>query len=249
MASHWPWNTSPVCLVTGGARGLGLEVAVGLARQGATVLVGGRDPAAVAKVVEERRGDSPLRALDSPLDISDDRQVAAAADAVRDGHGRLDVLINNAAAYVDWSESASGADLEQSRAVMEVNLYGAWRMIQAFRPLLTASGHPRVVNVASGAGSHGDPKYGLTARGGAAASYGISKAALLALTASLAAEWADTPIMVNAVDPDLTATWPGAEAMGGRPAEVSAAGVIWAATLPDDGPRGGFFRDTQPLAW
>ncbi len=92
-------------------------------------------------------------------------------------------------------------------------------------------------------------QFGLTRRGGAAASYGISKAALNALTATLAAELADTPILVNAVCPGLTATWPGAEQMGARPVGEGATSVLWAATLPDDGPRGGFFRDGEPLGW
>jgi NAD(P)-dependent dehydrogenase (short-subunit alcohol dehydrogenase family) len=96
------------------------------------------------------------------------------------------VLVNNAAAYADWGETAAGADLAASRAVMDTNLYGTWRMIQTFLPLLRRSEHPRIVNVASGAGSHSDTRYGLTARRGAAASYGISKAAVLALTATLA---------------------------------------------------------------
>ena len=69
------------------------------------------------------------------------------------------------------------------------------------------------------------------------------------MTSKLAAELEDTPVIVNAVDPDLTATYPGAEAMGARPVAESAKGVVWAATLPDDGPRGGFFRDGQPLPW
>jgi NAD(P)-dependent dehydrogenase (short-subunit alcohol dehydrogenase family) len=106
--------------------------------------------------------------------------------------GRL-VLVNNAAAYADWTETATGAGLAASRAVMDTNLYGTWRMIQAFLPLLRRSEHPRIVNIASGAGSHGDEQYGLAARHGAAASYGISKAAVLALTATLAAELGDTP--------------------------------------------------------
>jgi NAD(P)-dependent dehydrogenase (short-subunit alcohol dehydrogenase family) len=132
---------------------------------------------------------------------------------------------------------------------MDTNLYGTWRVIQAFLPLLQAGTHPRIVLVASGAGSHGDTRYGLAARGGAAATYGISKAAVLALTATLAAELADSPVVVNAVDPDLTATWPGAEQMGARPPEQSVPGVVWAAGLADDGPRGGFFRDGQPMPW
>jgi NAD(P)-dependent dehydrogenase (short-subunit alcohol dehydrogenase family) len=89
----------------------------------------------------------------------------------------------------------------------------------------------------------------LAARRGAAAAYGVSKAALNALTSTLAAELSETPVIVNAVCPGLTATYPGAEAMGARPVADSAAGVVWVATLADDGPRGGFFRDRESLGW
>lgn len=179
------------------------------------------------------------------LDVTDAAAVAAAARELP----ALDVLINNAAAYVDWTETVSGADLQAARQVLETNLYGPWQLTQALLPALRGSAGGRIVNVSSGAGSHGDPAVGLGARGGAAASYGISKAALNALTTTLATELAGTGILVNAVCPGLTATWPGAEAMGARPVDRSAAGVVWAATLPADGPTGGFFRDGAPLPW
>ena len=159
------------------------------------------------------------------------------------------MLINNAAAYVDWGETASAADLDAAVGALSTNLLGAWRTTQALLPLLRRSEHPRIVNVSSGAGSHGDEQFGLARRGGAAASYGVSKAALNALTSTFAAELAGTPVLVNAVCPGLTATWPGAEQMGARPVAAGAASVVWAATLPDDGPSGGFFRDGRPLAW
>jgi len=237
-------------LITGSAGGLGRAVGEALALRGATVLLSARDPAKAAAAAAQPAGEGAgaLRSLPAGLDVADAGSVDAAARAVADLAGRLDVLINNAA-YVDWGETATGADLTTSRAVMDTNLYGTWRMIQAFLPLLRRSDHPRIVNVASGAGSHGDKQYGLTARRGAAASYGISKAAVLALTATVAAELDGTPVIVNAVDPDLTATWPGAEAMGARPVSASMPGIVWAATLPDDGPRGGFFRDGRPHPW
>ena len=252
-SQSWPWPQPPVCLVTGSTRGLGRAVAEALVAGGAVVLVSARRPdAAQAAAAELGAGDADVgvaRAIPVPLDVTDPAAIAQAAAWVDREYGRLDVLINNAAAYVDWGETASTADLAVSRAVLETNLYGAWAMVQAFLPLLRNSAHPRVVNMASGAGSHGDTRFGLTARHGAAASYGVSKAALLALTATFAAELADSPIVVNAVDPDLTATWPGAEQMGARPASHSVPGIVWAATLPDDGPRGGFFRDAQPHPW
>ena len=239
-------TTSPVALVTGAARGLGLEVARQLGEQGYATLVAARD-VAVARVATE--GMTGVTVLDVPLDVSDPHSVTAAAAAVRAHPRRLDVLVNNAAAFVDWTESATGADLDEAEHVMAVNLFGPWRMAQAFLPLLAASAHPRLVNVSSGGGSHADEQFGLTRRGGAAASYGISKAALNALTATLAAELAGSPVLVNAVCPGLTATYDGAEAMGARSVQESARSVLWAVMLPDDGPRGGFFRDGRPLGW
>jgi NAD(P)-dependent dehydrogenase (short-subunit alcohol dehydrogenase family) len=245
----WPGESPPACLVSGASGGLGRAVAGQLARAGGTVVITSRDPDRAAATAAELAGAGDVRALPGGLDIADAASVDKAARAVAALTGRLDVLVNNAAAYADWGETASGADLAASRAVMDTNLYGTWHMIQAFLPLLRCSEHPRIVNVASGAGSHGDKQYGLTARQGAAASYAISKAGVLALTATLAAELDGTSVIVNAVDPDLTATWPGAEAMGARPVAASVPGIVWAATLPDDGPRGGFFRDGRPHPW
>ena len=228
-----------VVLVTGSAKGIGREVARQLTERGETVIVSARDGARARQVADE------LGARAVELDVTDDASVAAAADAI----GELDVLVNNAAAFVDWSEMASAADLATAREVIDTNLLGTWRVTQAMLPLLRRSAHPRIVMVSSGGGSHADEQFGLTRRGGAAATYGISKAALNALTATLAAELASTPVLVNAVCPGLTATWPGAEQMGARPVADGGASVLWAATLPDDGPRGGFFRDGEPLGW
>ena len=236
-------------LVTGAARGLGVEVARQLAAAGATVLVAARSVDAAERTAAALAGDGDVRALGRPLDVADAASVAGTADAVQAAAGGLDVLVNNAAAFVDWAETATGADLEQAAAVVQTNLFGAWRVVQELLPLLRASAHPRIVNVSSGGGSHGDEAFGLTKRGGMAATYGVSKAALNALTATLAAELRDTPVLVNAVCPGLTATFDGAEQMGARPVADGAASVVWAATLPDDGPRGGFFRDGAPLPW
>jgi NAD(P)-dependent dehydrogenase (short-subunit alcohol dehydrogenase family) len=238
-----------VVLVTGAARGIGKEVARQLAGLGATVLVSARDADHAQAAAKELRLTGDVRPLPVDLDVADDTRGHQAAAALERDPGRLDVLVNNAAAYVDWAETAAGADLAATRQVLEVNLFGPWRLTNALLPLLRRSPHPRVVNVSSGAGSHGDDQFGLARRGGAAASYGISKAALNALTSTLAAELAGTPILVNAVCPGLTATWPGAEAMGARPVTEGAASVLWAATLPDDGPSGELRRDGQPLPW
>jgi NAD(P)-dependent dehydrogenase (short-subunit alcohol dehydrogenase family) len=106
--------------------------------------------------------------------------------------------------------------------------------------MLRASDHPRIVNVSSEAGS-------LAGMGGGTPAYTASKAALNALTRMLAAELRSERFLVNAVCPGWVATDMGGH--GGRPVSEGAAGIVWAAALPDNGPTGGFFRDGRPLPW
>jgi NAD(P)-dependent dehydrogenase (short-subunit alcohol dehydrogenase family) len=157
-----------------------------------------------------------------------------------DDPGRLDVLVNNAAIHYDTWQQALGADLDVVREALETNTFGAWRTCRAFVPLLRRSDHGRIVNVSSGAGS-------LASMGGGTPAYNDSKVALNALTRMLAAELRGTGVLVNAVDPGWTATDMGG--LGGRSVEDGAAGVVWAATLPDDGPTGGYFYDGEAEAW
>jgi NAD(P)-dependent dehydrogenase (short-subunit alcohol dehydrogenase family) len=240
-------NGRPVAVVTGAGRGIGREVARQLAARGHTVVLAARGDRALPAAVDLVAAGHEAHALD--LDITDPGSVAGAADRVGSAYGRVDVLVNNAATAADLDQTAISADLDHVREVMETNLYGTWRVTQAFLPLLKAAGRPRVVNVSSGSGSHGDPVFGLASPGGTRCAYSVSKAALNALTSALAAELAGTGILVNAVCPGLTATFAGAEELGARPVSEGAAGVVWAAMLPDDGPTGGFFRDGHPLPW
>jgi NAD(P)-dependent dehydrogenase (short-subunit alcohol dehydrogenase family) len=237
----------PVALVTGANRGIGLEVARQLARRGMTVVIGARE-AAKGEAAAGELASEGLDVRTAVLDVSDGASVGRLAAEIGTEFGRLDVLVNNAAAYADWSETASGADLENSKTVLDISLFGAWRVTQALLPLLRRSGRGRIVNVSSGAGSHGDPQFGL-ASGPSAASYAVSKAALTALTSKLAVELEGSGILVNAADPGLTATAPGMEEMGARPIPQGASSVVWAAALPDDGATGGSFRDGKPLPW
>ena len=237
-----------LALVTGAGRGIGFEVVRQLAQHDFTVLLTARDEGKAAAAAQTLTPNG-LKVQPASLDVTSDASVRQLAAAVDREFGRLDVLVNNAAGFVDWSETAATADLQAAHAVLETNLFGGWRTSQAFLPLLRRSTHGRIVNVSSGAGSHGDQQFGLTTNGGTAASYGISKAALNALTAKLAAELAGTGVLVDAVCPGLTATAPGMEAMGARPIAEGAASVLWAELLPDDGPSGGFFRDGKPVPW
>jgi NAD(P)-dependent dehydrogenase (short-subunit alcohol dehydrogenase family) len=239
-----------VALVTGAGRseGIGFAVCRQLAEQGLTVLLTARNQAHAAAGAQALV-DAGLDVRSYALDVTNQASVEQLAAAVEREFGRLDVLVNNAAAVADWAETASDADLNAARATLDANLFGPWRVSQALLPLLRKSPHGRIVNVSSGAGSHGDQQFGLTTGNGGVASYGVSKAALNALTAKFAAELAGTGVLVNAVCPGLTATAPGMEAMGARPVSEGAASVVWAALLPDEGPSGGFFRDGQPLPW
>ena len=228
-----------LALVTGAGRGIGEEVARQLARAGMHVLVTARDATTAERVAAEVGGTGLA------LDVTDPEAVAAAV-AVAADLGGLDVLVSNAAAFADWQETALTSDLEALDAVWHTNVVAPWRLAQAFAPQLADSAHPRLVLVTSGSGSHGDPDFGLAA-GPAMASYAVTKAAANALTRKLAA--ALPGVLVNAVDPGLTATAPGMEAMGARPVADGAASVVWVATLADDGPTGGFFRDGRPHPW
>ncbi|MFI6930632.1 SDR family oxidoreductase [Streptomyces sp. NPDC050287] len=229
-------DTATVTLVTGANRGIGKEVSRQLAARGHTVIVTARAEDAARKAAEEiGRGAEALA-----LDVTSAEDVARVTREVAERHGRLDVLVNNAAILYDTWQRAVTADLDVVREANETNLYGPWQLTQALLPLLRASAHGRVVNVSSEAGS-------LASMGGGTPAYSVSKAALNALTRMLAAELRGDGILVNAVCPGWVATDMGGA--GGRPVADGAAGIVWAATLPDSGPTGGFFRDGDPVSW
>lgn len=247
--SDGAWERS-VALVTGVGRaeGIGFEVCRQLGAKGYTVLLTARNEEK-ARELAARLAAEGLDVRAEKLDVSDAEDFVRLAAHAEAEWGRLDVLVNNAAGLSTFGEKTSSADLEAAHLILETTLFGSWRACQAFLPLLRKGVSPRIVNVSSGAGSHGDPLFGLTSGNGMGPSYAISKAALNALTTALAQEVRTSGILVNAVCPGFTATFPDAEKMGARPVSAGAAGIVWAATLPDDGPTGGFFRDREPLAW
>jgi NAD(P)-dependent dehydrogenase (short-subunit alcohol dehydrogenase family) len=186
-----------VVLVTGANRGIGQELARQLVLRGDTVVLTARDLAKAertAATLPDRQ-----RVLARRLDVTDPATIEQVAADLDRRHGRLDVLVNNAAIHYDTWQQASTADLQVVREALEANLLGAWQTSLTFLPLLRASGHGRIVNVSSEAGS-------LASMNGGPPAYNVSKAALNALTRLLAGELRRDRILVNAVCPGWVAT-------------------------------------------
>jgi NAD(P)-dependent dehydrogenase (short-subunit alcohol dehydrogenase family) len=232
-------RASTIALVTGANRGIGLEVVHQLAKRGMRVVLGARDQAK-GEIAARSLTQKGLSVFPCQLEVTDQQSIDRLCADVTTNFGRLDILVNNAAILYDTWQQATTADLNVVHTALETNLFGVWRMCQAFLPLLRQSDAGRIVNVSSESGS-------LASMGGGTPAYSVSKAALNALTRILAAELAGAGILVNAISPGWVATDMGGT--GGRPVSEGAAGIVWAATLPDDGPTGGFFRDGKSLPW
>ncbi|MFJ4222278.1 SDR family oxidoreductase [Curtobacterium luteum] len=236
----------PTALVTGANKGIGYAIAEGLGTKGLRVLVGARDATSRDEAVARLRA-AGVDAHGITLDVTDDEGVRAAAAEVEQRFGRLDVLVNNAGVSgpfdpVTWTQDPTSLDLDVVREVVDVNVYGVVRVTNAFLPLLRRSPAPRIVNASSSMGSLGRQP------GPIMAAYAPSKTFLNGITTQYARAFADTPIIVNAACPGLVATDFNGFA-GDRTAAQGAATAIRLATLPDDGPRGGFFEDDGVVPW
>lgn len=237
-----------IALVTGANKGIGLEVAAGLGRRGFTVLLGARDEAR-GRAAAARLQESGLDVRYAPLDVNGDESVDAAARAIDDEFGHLDVLVNNAAVKLERTPSPpSECSLATVRETFETNVFGVIRVILAALPLLRRAPAPRIVNVSSGLGSltlatTAGTKY----QEKPLLSYNVSKSALNSVTVQFANELLGTACKVNAVDPGYTNT--DMTGSGSRTPEAAAAVVIVLATLPTDGPTGCFFDERGPLPW
>lgn len=234
-------DNARIIVITGASRGLGRAAALRLAREGHRVVATARHAEDLGPLRDELAADG--HHVDcQPLDVTDDASVAALARWLDGRFDRVDSLVNNAGISIQgWGTGVQDLSVEALGTTLNTNLYGVLRVTQALLPLLRKSRAGRIVNLSSGMGQLAD-------MGSGAPAYRISKTALNALTRILAAELKDTPIKVNAVCPGWCRT-----DMGGNEAprspEEGIDTVAWLATVPDDGPTGGFFRDRKPIPW
>ncbi|HEY5820524.1 MAG TPA: SDR family oxidoreductase [Propionibacteriaceae bacterium] len=243
-------STEPkVALVTGANKGIGYEIAAGLGGLGWAVGVGARDDGRREAAVAQLRS-AGVDAFGVPLDVTDDASVTAAAALIEDRFGRLDVLVNNAGVTGGMPQEPTLVSPEQVRAVVETNVIGVIRLINAVLPLLRRSSAPRIVNMSSGVGSlarqtsTSDPG----ATGPISGAYSPSKTFLNAVTVQYAKELQDTNILINLACPGFVATDLNGF-RGVRTPQQGAAIAIRLATLPDDGPTGGYFEDAGVIPW
>ncbi|HEY0207531.1 SDR family oxidoreductase [Acerihabitans sp.] len=242
-------------LVTGGARGMGLEICRQLAARGATVVIGARDEAKARDCADALRGRG-YQAVGIKLDVTSAEDREAAYAYLSKTYASLDILINNAGIWLDSANAATPPDRPPSaaseadvRGTFEANFFAPVFLSQRLLPLLRRSSGARIVNVSSIRGSlthlsdPASPVYPIKAL-----AYDTSKAALNAFTILLAEELRGSHIKVNAIHPGWVRT-----GMGGGQADLSpeegARTAILYAGLDDDGPTGGFFYQDERLPW
>ncbi len=230
-------NAKRTALVTGANRGIGLETSRRLATMGLRVILTAR----IGKDAEQeaaKLAKEGLAVSAEQLDVTKEDAAELLATKLAKMEARVDVLVNNAGVYPQ--RGVLDAPLESYREALDVNFWGALRTIRAFVPAMLKNGYGRIVNVSSGSGSFGEGLEG-------PAPYCVSKVALNALTVKLAQELRGD-VKVNALCPGWVRT-----RMGGSNADLavedSVDTILWLATLPADGPNGGYFRDRKPIPW
>jgi NAD(P)-dependent dehydrogenase (short-subunit alcohol dehydrogenase family) len=229
-----------VALVTGANRGLGLETSRQLLAKGLTVVLAGRDDAAL-EGARRTLAHSEQHAMTVRMDVTDAESIVAAHKTVTERVGSVDVLVNNAAVLLFENDDVLSIPHDAYRRTFETNVFGVIEVCRAFAPDMMRAGYGRIVNVSSGAGQ-------LATMSAYAPSYSMSKAALNAFTRILAHAYRDGGVMVNAADPGWVRTDMGGPSAPRSPQE-GADTIVWLATLPEDGPTGGFFRDRRAIDW
>lgn len=229
-----------IALVTGGNRGIGLEICRQLAKLGIRVLLGSRDPAKGAVAAAELiAAKLPVEVREA--DVADDYSILKCMDWIRRDVGRLDILVNNAGIMIEDNDVPPEEELRIIRETMQTNVYGPLLLSRLAIPIMKSRRYGRIVNLSSGMGS-------LTEMGAGYIAYRMSKASINVVTRVLAAETEGMGILVNSADPGWVKT-----DMGGRGANRTvykgAETPVWLATVPEGGPTGGVFRDRKAIPW
>jgi NAD(P)-dependent dehydrogenase (short-subunit alcohol dehydrogenase family) len=228
-----------VALVTGANRGMGLETARQLLERGLRVVMTGRDEGATERA-RRTLGDAQ-RAVTVRLDVSDRSSITAAYDTIVKDVGTVDVLVNNAAVLLFEDSDVLSIPPDGFQRSFDANVLGVIEVCRMFVPPMAERGYGRVVNVSSRAGQ-------LSSMSTYAPAYSISKAALNAFTRILAATYRGQGVLANVVDPGWVRTDMGGSAAP-RSVHQGVETTVWLATLPDDGPTGGYFHDRRSIAW
>jgi NAD(P)-dependent dehydrogenase (short-subunit alcohol dehydrogenase family) len=242
-------STKKIGLITGANKGIGLETARQLGKQGVTVLAGARDEAKANAAADELRKEG-LDVHGIVIDVNEEASIREAAARIEREYERLDILVNNAGVMLDDKKrKPSEQSLDAWRKTFETNLFGLVATTQAMLPLLRKSDAGRIVNLSSILGSitlHSTP--GSPIYDSKQPAYDVSKSAVNAWTVNLAWELKDTPIKVNAAHPGWVKT-----EMGGEGAQMEiedgAKTSVALATLGPDGPSGGFLHMGETLPW
>jgi NAD(P)-dependent dehydrogenase (short-subunit alcohol dehydrogenase family) len=238
-----------IALISGANKGIGFETARQLGQQGITVLLGARDFAKGLAAAETLKQEG-IEAQAIQFDVLSSADIQAAVAKIEQDFGVLDILINNAAILTETlgTNTALTVSEEDLRKTFDSNFFAVIAVTNAFLPLLRKSSAGRIVNVSSIVGSLGiqsDPKAGMNSK---VLAYDSSKTALNAYTIHLADALKDTKIKVNSAHPGWIKTDMGTEAaMFDIP--YGAKTEVYLATLPEDGPTGGFFHLEDALPW
>ncbi len=241
-------QTKKIALVTGANKGIGREIARQLAKKGMTVFIGARD-AGRGREAEAGLKKEGLDVRFIELEVTKADSVRAAAARIEKEFGWLDVLVNNAAIAIDQGEAPSKVGMDLVRETYETNFFAVIAVTQAMLPLLRKSDAGRIVNMSSGLGSlkiGSDPSSPFASFN--LLGYNTSKTAVNAVTVSFANELRNTRIKVNAADPGYVATDMNGHS-GPRTVEQGATAPVRLATLPADGPTGGYFNEDGPVPW